>query len=321
MLNKLLVVCGPTAVGKTGAALDLAKLINGEMISADSRQVYKDMDIGTGKDIPESAKYKKHKKLKGYYGTGDTRIWGCDLVSPKEEYSAADYSKIARKIIKDVWKREKTPILVGGTGFYISSVVDGINTAGVPKNDSLRESLEKLSIDELFEKLALLDAVKAASLNSSDKNNSRRLVRAIEVAQWELTNKGESKKSIEFNKNYKLLFIGLTTSRKRLEKLISKRVDKRIDGGMVDEINKLLQQGVNWDDQSMNALGYRQLRGYIEGKESLSDAVKNWKKEEFKYSKRQTTWFAKDKRIKWFEVDKGDYPENMEKCVLKWYKE
>ena len=188
-MNELLIICGPTATGKTSAALKIAREINGELISADSRQVYKGMDIGTGKDIPKGAKYVSLAKLGGYYDADGIRIWGYDLVYPEKEYSVADYSKTARQIIRDIWKRKRTAIIVGGTGFYINVVVDGIQTAGIPKNESLRKSLEKLSVDELFEKLALLDSIKAASLNTSDKKNPRRLIRAIEIAQWQLTNK------------------------------------------------------------------------------------------------------------------------------------
>ena len=321
MQNKLLVICGPTATGKTSAALKIAKKINGELISADSRQVYKGMDIGTGKDIPKGAKYRSHAKFGGYYDADGIKIWGYDLVSPKKEYSVAEYSVVVRKIIKDVWKRKKTAIIVGGTGFYINAVVDGIDTAGIPKNESLRKSLEKLNIDELFEKLALLDSIKAASLNTSDKKNPRRLVRAIEVAQWQLTNQPEDGKGTKLIAECSLLYVGLKADKKELEVLINDRVDKRMNSGMVEEVKRLLKSGVSWSDQSMNALGYKQLEAYFNKSVSMDEAVVNWKKEELKYSKRQMTWFTKDKRIQWFFIGGKVYPENMEKYVLKWYKE
>lgn len=319
-MNKLLVVCGPTATGKTSVALKIAKEINGELISADSRQVYKGMDIGTGKDIPKGAKYKTNTKLGGYYEADGVKIWGYDLVSPKREYSVADYSLVVRKIMKDVWKRKKTVVMVGGTGFYINAVIDGIETAGIPKNESLRKNLEKLSVNELFEKLALLDAVKAASLNTSDRKNPRRLVRAIEVAQWQLTNKSEDGKGTKLIAECSLLVVGLKASKKELEMLIGERVDKRMKMGMIEEIKELIKSGVSWSDQSMNALGYKQMKRFFNKSESIDKAVVNWKKEEYKYSKRQMTWFSKDKRIKWFNIKGKDYPENMENYVLKWYK-
>lgn len=187
MEHKLLVICGPTATGKTALGIYLAKKFEGELVSADSRQVYKGMDIGTGKDLPGNSKLEiRNSKLGGSYKVAGVPIWGYDLISPKEEFSVARYIKIAGKIIKDIWERDKLPILAGGTGLYIKGVVDGIPTAFIPKNIALRESLGKRGVRELFEILAEMDAVKAASLNISDKKNPRRLVRAIEIASSKL---------------------------------------------------------------------------------------------------------------------------------------
>ena len=149
--KKLLVICGPTATGKTQLGFRLAKQFNGEIVSADSRQVYKYMDIGTGKEWDDEIK-----------------IWGYDLVDPKESYSVSDYFREMKIVIEDVWSRNKLPIIVGGTGLYIKSLVDGIPTVDIPKNENLRKSLEKISIEEMFDKLAVLDSSKVASLNSYD---------------------------------------------------------------------------------------------------------------------------------------------------------
>src|SRR3989338_7231362 len=161
-MNKLFVVWGPTATGKTELALNLAKKFSGVLGSADSRQGYRQMDIGTGKD--------KHK-------TGN--ILGYDLVSPRDEFSVAAYVKFARRAVRQIWRQKKLPILVGGTGFYIKGVVDGIGTSSVPRNLNLRKSLEKKSAEELFEILSAEDPIKAASMNQSDSKNPRRLIRAI----------------------------------------------------------------------------------------------------------------------------------------------
>src|SRR3989344_1522932 len=150
----MLVICGPTATGKTKLGIFLAQKFNGEIISADSRQVYKFMDIGTGKEWDEGVK-----------------IWGYDLVDPKKNFSVFEYLKFVRKALDDIWKRGKLPILVGGTGLYIKAVVEGIDTLNIPKNEDLRKSLEEKNVSELYEKLATLDSSKAASLNISDKNN------------------------------------------------------------------------------------------------------------------------------------------------------
>ena len=321
-MNKLLVICGPTATGKTSASMVVAKRIDAEIVSADSRQVYIGMDIGTGKDFPKGAKLIKTSGLPGYYKINGVKIWGYDLISPKSDYSVHQYTNTVTKIIRDVWKRKKVAILEGGTGLYIKSVVDGIDTVDVPKNDQLRKSLSKLEIDELYEKLAQLDGVKAGSLNSSDRKNPRRLIRAIEIAQWSVSNKSVNKrKRIPLKDKCDLCFVGLYTKPSILKENIEKRVDMRVKLGIVDETEGLLADGVTWKHQSMNALGYRQLKSYFEKECSLKDAIKSWKAEEIKYAKRQITWFKKDTRIKWFDINGKNYPKNMEKCIKRWYKE
>lgn len=318
-VNKLLVICGPTATGKTGVALKLAKKFDGELISCDSRQVYKNTDIGTGKDIPISFKYQvssikyKNKRV-GYYTDGKVKIWGYDLVGPKEEFSVADFAKIATLVIKRVIKTKKLPILVGGTGLYIQSVVDGIETINVPKNKSLRAILSGKSTEGLYEYLCVLAPTKSASLNHSDRNNPRRLVRAIEVAQWRLENKN---KQVNFKSvKYNVLLIGLKALKVVLNNRIAKRVEKRIKLGIEGEIKALLVAGVDWHSQSMYGLGYRQMRGYVEGKLTKLEAVKDWKKQEQKYAKRQLTWFTADKRINWFDIKDI---KKIDKLAEKWY--
>ena len=321
-MNKLLVICGPTATGKTALALSLAKKLapgsGSELISADSRQVYKGMDIGTGKDLPPNTKYKILKtKLGGYYKVSGVRIWGYDLVDPKEEFSVALYIKVANKIIDEIWKQGKLPILVGGTGLYIKGVIDGIETVGVKKSFRLRKSLEDKNIEELYGILAQLDPVKAASLNRSDRKNPRRLVRAIEIAQSKIVKvKKESKAVIHDD----VLMIGLKADKKFLDEKIEKRVDRRLSGGFESEVQKLLNAGVSWNFQSMSSLGYRQMRDYFKGKASKDEAIKRWKSEEKKYAKRQMTWFKRDKRINWFDVGKGGWEQSVEKLVKRWYK-
>lgn len=323
MAEKLLIICGPTATGKTTLGTRIADSLGGEIVSADSRQVYKDMDIGTGKDLPKEARFKKvNKKIGGYYFCKGVRIWGYDLVSPKESFSVADYVPVAREVIKRVWKKGNTPILVGGTGLYIQAVIDGIKTVSVPKNEGLRSRLEGRRVDELFEQLAQLDPIKAASLNASDRKNPRRLIRAIEIAQWEV--KGKKKKRKEGTRaltNVDILFIGLKGDKKKLCKRIEKRVKKRIRQGVKKEIDNLLDAGVTWEDQTMDSLGYKQWKGFYEGIKTQKEAIKDWEKEECQYAKRQMTWFKKDERIIWFDVFGRKYPKNVEKTVKKWYKE
>lgn len=305
MLNKLLVICGPTATGKTSLGFKLAKKYNGEIISADSRQVYKHMDIGTGKEWNDEVK-----------------IWGYDLADPKDKYSVADFFYTIKNVIEDIWNRGKLPIIVGGTGFYIKSLIDGIQTVDIPKNEDLRQSLEKLSIDELFEKLATLDSSKAASLNSSDSKNSRRLIRAIEVAVWDTENT-EQKHEVNLRgkvltDNVDVLMIGLKADKNKLLNNIIKRVEDRMNNGFIDEVESLLKNGVSWRMQSMNALGYKESESFFKEGESYEDFIETWIRNEMKYAKRQLTWFKKDNRINWFDVADKNFVIKVEKVIQKW---
>lgn len=280
MKNKLLIICGPTATGKTKLALHLAKLFGGVLISADSRQVYKYMNIGTGK--------------------GDEKIFGYDLVNPNEDFSVSQYTKYAREKIEEIWRSNKLPILVGGTGLYIKAVVDGMETLDVPRNKELRKSLMDKAPERLFNLLVGLDPIKAASMNQSDAKNPRRLIRAIEVAQSKLPTK---KKGL----NADLLWVGLTSTMGDLSKKINNRVQERIKIGFEKEFNFLKNEGM-LDGVTKHTLGYKDWPD-----------IQKWKREEIKYAKRQLVWFRKEKRIKWFNVNEKKLMKNIEKLVKKWY--
>ena len=321
-MDKLLVICGPTATGKTSLALYLAKKYKGELISADSRQVYKGMDVGTGKDLTEDSKFQVVRRKSdtgnmnlGYYMVKGVHLWGYDLVQPKNYFSVFEYLKITRTVIGDIWGRSKLPILVGGTGLYIKAVIEGINTAGIAPDRVLRRSLSGKNPNELFEILAGIDPLKAASMNISDKKNPRRLVRAIEIVR-----KRQKSKVKEEVSNFKdVLYIGLKTQNDILFKKIEDRVYQRLKNGFEEEILGLLEKGVGWDDQSMQSLGYRQYRDYYEKKAGKEDFIKNWISEEKKYAKRQITWFKKDKRIRWFDISKRGWKSEVEKTLKNWY--
>ena len=317
MSNKLLIVCGPTATGKTNLAFHLAKLFDGEIISADSRQVYKGLDVGTGKDLPKNAKYiKSDTKAKGYYLINGIKVWGYDLVEPTQKFSVSAYMYIARLIIKDIWERNKLPILEGGTGLYINGVVDGIETSNIPKDEKLRKIYEKKDVNELYEILAHVDPVKAASMNESDKKNPRRLVRSIEIG---LTQRKNPKDTKEFNSNS--LWVGLKCSKEKLDKKVEARVRKRSAQGQEAEIKDLLDSGVTWKNQSMTSIGYKQWWKYFADLASKREAIDKWIKEEKKYIKRQMNWFQRDKRINWYDAGNVECQKNVEKLVSKWYKE
>ena len=302
-VKNLLVICGPTATGKTKLAVHLAKTLGGEVISADSRQVYRGLDIGTGKDVHLAAK-----------------IWGYDLVDPGRVFSVAQYRLFALNIIRHFLKAGILPILTGGTGLYIKAVVDGIATVNIPQNPDLRRILADKRPEELFESLAQMDALKAAAMNYSDKHNPRRLVRAIEIATWKIDNqdKDDGGRGLGFSPD-QVLFIGLTAPLVYLKHLIGLRVERRIAEGVEEEIRNLLSQGIAWETQAMTSLGYRQWQGFFEGKISREAAISLWKNEEIKYMHRQVTWFKNNPRIIWIDISKHGYEEKVEGMVKKWY--
>ena len=297
-MNKLLVICGPTATGKTNLGVYLAKRFNGQLISADSRQVFKDLDIGTGKD----------KNLVG-------NIYGYDLVEAKDRFSLGQYLKLANKKITEIQKQGKLPIVVGGTGLYIKGLIDGIPTALIARNEDLRKTLSEKTPGKLFDILAQFDPTKAASLNQSDRSNPRRLVRAIEIAQARQT--GLSVKKLK--KRMNVCQVGLTTNLSFFEKRIKERIQARIVAGIEAEICDLFTMGVTWNDQAMTSLGYKEWQGFFAGKKNLEEVLSDWQKGEMQYVKRQLVWFKKDKRINWFDISDPLYRKNVENSVKKWY--
>ena len=307
MNNPLIIVCGPTATGKTEYALKLAREKNGELVSADSRQIYKYLNIGTGKDLPPHSSLQYVNVLKysdldptrfsvGYYPIEDTALWLYDVITPDQKFSAYEYARTARTVMQDVWNRGKTPILVGGTGLYIQAAVDGLDGLA-PADWKLREKLGNYEIAKLQATLNSLNPLKFKSINQSDRNNPRRLIRAIEISS--------STPSPQHPRNtltHEVRFIGLIAPREELYKRIDERVEKRIQQGMLDEIKSVLKMGYSWDDPGLNTIGYKQLRAYFENKESLEEAVQKWKFAEHEYARRQITWFKKDKRIEWVDT-------------------
>ena len=277
---KLLVICGPTATGKTQLVLQLAKKLDGILVSADSRQVYKYMDIGTGKDV---------KNILGY-----------NLVNPNEESSVSQYSRFASQKIQEIQGKNKLPILVGGTGLYIKAVIDNIATINVAPDKNLREKLHNKTIDELYEILVKINSEKAKLMNESDRKNSRRLVRAIEIVNSNL-------KNVADKPEYDVLMIGLMADKKDLKERIEKRVEERIRMGFEKEVDFLKENGF-WNGAPQKTLGYKDWPD-----------IEKWKTEEFKYAKRQMTWFKKEKRINWFDIASKAYEKEVEKLAQRWY--
>ena len=327
MKNKLLIICGPTATGKTRLGIKLSQHFKGEIISADSRQVYLGMDIVTGKDVNNStrqpadklqAEIQKELKEKvwiGNYTLSEIPIWMLDIVKPDQKFSVGLYQKIAKHIIEDIWRRHKLPIVIGGTGLYIKSLIDKINTLSIPPDWKLREQLNNKTREQLKTELKRLDLQKFRQMNKSDKNNPRRLIRAIEIVrQAQPINR---LRKIKINKK---LIIGLKTkSFKDLYQRIDERVEKRVKQGAEKEIKQLLEK-YTWDDSILGTtIGYKQWRGFFEGKASLKETIQHWRFAEHAYARRQMTWFKKQPQLKWLDIDKKDFDKQAKSIVQRWY--
>jgi len=317
-MRKILVVCGPTAIGKTSAGIFLAKKFGGEIVSADSRQVYRKLDIGTGKDLDKFSifnfQFSVGKLQIGYYLIQGIPVWLLDIVSPKHQFSVADWLDCADLAIRDIWQRDKLPIIVGGTGFYIRSLINGIDSLGVPVDKELRKRLEKLSIEELQSKLRRENPDIFMGLNKSDRNNPRRLVRKIEILASKVKKKRKKLKA-----DY--LMMGLKADNKIIYRRIDQRVKERLEAGLVNEIKGLLRKGISWADPGMNTLAYKEFRPYFEKRQPLDDIVRRWKFDEHSYARRQLTWFKKNQKINWFDITTKNWRAKMVKLVIKWYGE
>lgn len=285
MSMPLIVILGPTSSGKTALSIRLAKKFGGEIVSADSRQVYKGMDIGTGKVTKGEMRGIPHYLL--------------DAASPKRKFTVVKYQKLAIGAINKILKRGKIPILCGGTGFYIQSVVDGIIIPEVKPDWPLRSRLEKNSAEKLFSLLKKLDPRRARDI---DKHNRRRLIRSLEIAI-------KSKNPLpSLKKNpppFDVLMIGIKKPPEELKKLIQQRLFKRLRQGMVAELRELRQQGVFWKRLDEFGLEYRFISAYLRGKLNYKEMAKLLQKAIEHYAKKQMTWFKKDKRIKWVKTYAG----------------
>ena len=272
--NKLVAVLGPTSAGKTSLAVKLAKIFQGEIVSADSRQVYIGMDVGTGKDLEE-------------YGSVPCHL--IDVASPKTQFNVSDYQKLAYQAIDGIIKKNKAPFLVGGSGLYLQSVIDGYNLSQTPPRKYLREFLNFLSLSQL-QRFAKKEKLK---LNESDFNNKRRLIRKIEMAQGKKTR--PSKKA-----RYDCLQIGLAFPKEELAERIDRRLEHRLNKeGLVEEVKKLHSNGVSWQRLDDFGLEYRFVAKYLQKELPYGEMVNKLKTASHQFAKRQLTWFKRDKRINW----------------------
>ncbi len=288
--EKVLVIVGPTAIGKSRVAIELAEKLNGEIISADSMQVYKGMLIGTAKLDRDEMRGIKHHLI--------------DIVEPTENFGVAEYQKLARQAIFNITKDGKLPILVGGSGLYVRAVIDKFCFPKGIMSSPIRQELEKLAENELgvlYEELTKIDPEAARNIHP---NNTRRVIRALEIIK--LTGKSYTeyhKNWKEMNSIYDVRIFGLNSNREKLYVKIDKRVERMFKEGLLDEVKKLTLSGKLSSTTSCQALGYREVNYYLKGQITLDETKRLIKQKTRNFAKRQLTWFRRDNRVKWINVE------------------
>lgn len=316
-LKPLIVILGPTASGKSELAIDLAHKFNGEIISADSRQIYRGMDIGTGK-YPRT----ETLDLKYAVSSPDAKITSArplliggiqnyfiDIANPDQDFTLAQFKKAAIYKINEIHSRGKLPFLVGGTGLYISSIVDNLKIPKAAPNEKLREKLEKMTTPEMAANLKKLDI---DAYQTIDKKNRRRLIRALEVILS--TGKTFSSQKSKGKPLFDTLEIGIETRREELYRKIEDRIDKMIKLGLEEEVRNLLDAGYSRNLPSMSGIGYKQMIMYLNEEISFKEAIRLIKRDTRRYARRQMTWFRRNKNIHW--IKNNDEAKNLIKNFL-----
>ena len=289
--KKLLVIGGPTAVGKTDLSIKIAQKLNGEIISADSMQIYKYMDIGSAKVTKEEMQGVKHHMI--------------DIITPDKNYSVSDFKEGGLNAINEIFAKGKQPIIVGGTGLYINALTCNMDFTESEKDNEYREYLEKLALEHGNEYIHnMLKDIDPVSYNNIHANNRKRVIRALEV--YKLTGKPFSSFNVGddlYNSEFDVHYYVLTMDREKLYSRINKRVDIMMENGLIEECKKLRDMGYTSSMQSMQGIGYKEVLYYLEGNISLEEAVEMIKKGSRNYAKRQLTWFRRDPRVQFLDKD------------------
>ncbi len=300
--QKLVVLIGPTAVGKTKTSIELAKQFNGEIISGDSMQIYKRMDIGTAKISNEEMEGIPHYLI--------------DIKEPDEPFSAAEFQELARGKIHEIAARGKLPMIVGGTGLYIQSVLYDYHFSEASSDDTFRERMEmraeEFGNQYLHEQLLKIDRKSAERIHP---NNVRRVIRALEVYHCTGKTMTEFQAEQKAEAKYDATIIGLTMEREKLYERINRRVDMMIQAGLLYEVQQLFASGLI-NCQSIQAIGYKELFDYLYGRASFDAAVENLKQNSRRYAKRQLTWFRNKMAVKWFDMTGTDVEDQLEKKIV-----
>ncbi len=301
-MKPLVAIVGPTATGKTELSIRLAQEIGGEIVNADSRQVYRYMDIGTAKPTAEDRSKIPHHLL--------------DVVDPDEDFSLALYQDMAGRAIEDIHRRSKIPVLVGGSGQYVWAILEGWSAPEVPPDPAFREELELKSITEggdiLYRQLQEVDPESAGKI---DPRNIRRVIRALEV--FRITGKRFSELRTKTPPDFNVRIVGITVERDELYRRIDARVDAMVKHGFIDEVRSLLDRGYSPDLPAMSSLGYREIGGYLKGELSLPEACEQIKFTTHRFARNQYAWFrANDERIRWFDIDQTPVARIISSCGL-----
>lgn len=302
MEKRVIVIAGPTCSGKTSLGSQLAQKLNTEIVSADSRQIYKHLTIGTAKPTKEELRKVKHHFI--------------DLLEPNEEYNASKFEIDGLKILNEIHSKNKIPIVVGGSGLYLKALVEGIFNA-VDTDENYRQELLEIRKEKgnefLYNLLVKSDPISAEKMLPS---NWKRVIRALEV--YKLSGKPIDQLQAGYKRkdDYKFLQFGLSWERSQLYKNIENRVDEMIENGLVQEVREILERAYSPQINSLNTVGYKEIIEHLDGKIFLERAVELIKRNTRRYAKRQLTWFRKDKNIKWFEVNSGTDLSNISDAII-----
>ena len=296
-MEQIIIITGPTAVGKTKYALALAETMDGEIVSADSMQIYRGMDIGSAKPSPHELSLIKHHLI--------------DIADPREPFTVAEYQKLAKPIIFDILERGKVPIVSGGTGLYINSLIYEMDFTAPPGDPEYRRELEKIAEEKgpesLHEKLLALDPAAGERIHP---NNSRKVIRALELAEQKGKSLPEFTQSFVKTKDYFPLLLVLSRDRKELYEQIELRVDQFMEAGLLQEVERLLSEGLNEKHTSMQGIGYKEVIAYLKGRCDLGETIEKIKQNTRRYAKRQLTWFRRYEEAQWFNL--SEYRDDSE---------
>lgn len=303
-MNKIVAICGPTAVGKTAYSIEIAKRFDGEIVSCDSMQLYKYMDIGSAKPSSDELNQVKHHLI--------------GIVDPSEMFSVAKYKELASSSIDDILSRGKLPIIAGGTGLYLDALLFDLDFVAAPSDDSLRDELYKIAEEKgNLELHAILNECDPDSAKRIHPNNVRRVVRAIESAKSGNKLK-DFAKDLSLNDKYEFILIGLRRDREELYDRINRRVDVLVKEGLFEEVKMLREMGLYESDISMKGIGYKEVLAYFDGKYDLETTIDTIKKNTRHFAKRQITWLKRYDDMKWFDLSESKDDKDSIREIITW---